>query len=292
MKINFLKFSKVLFTFSIGVILLALVLFFVQDFKLGTDFKGGLEAEVQFSRDYEITEIQAEIQEDEIKVEVEKIVSKENSFFIRIPLLNDDAIATENYLVKALEDGFEEVTINQVQIIGAILSSQNRVNAIYVSLAVIALIMIYLTMRFRFRYGVAAIIAVVHDVLIVLFFVAVLGLEVNILVIVALLTIFGYSVNDTIVLFDRIRENISRDKHRSFSFKEVLNDSINQIISRTLITSLTTILVVMSLYLSTRGIYQEFALLLVIGVVSGTYSSIYIACSVLNIWNDRKPIKN
>ncbi len=269
-----------------------MILLFTRDFKLGTDFKGGLEAEVAFAQDQGISSIRSKIFSDQVRGELEKIVSKENTYIIRMPLIADDSIGTEDYLKDKLADNFSDYTIDQVQVIGGVLSSQNRDNAIYLSLVVILLIMGYLSFRFKFYYGVTAIIAIIHDVLITLFFVTVFNLEVNILVIVAILTIFGYSVNDTIVLFDRIREMISKQKGKIEDLKALVNQSVNQIFSRTVITSLTTLLVVFSLYVSTEGGYKEFSLLLIIGIISGTYSSVYIACSAMLFWNEKRPFIN
>ncbi len=293
MKINFLKYYKVFFTVSLVIIAITLVLTSTKGLNLGTDFKGGLEAEISFPNSATTKEIIEEKLKNSsgISLEVEEILSKENTYIIRLPLIDNDALKTEAYLNEQLENNTPDASVEQVRIIGGVLSSQNQSNAFWISLVVILLITLYLTMRFKLSFGVAAMSAVIHDIFIIFFFISLYGLEVNTLVIVAVLTIFGYSVNDTIVLFVRIREVISRAKEDKIDLKATLNSSINQIISRTLITSLTTLFVVSSLFVATEGVYREFALLLMIGIASGTYSSIYVACPTLLIWDKRvKPI--
>ena len=147
---------------------------------------------------------------------------------------------------------------------------------------------LYLTIRFKFCYAIAAIIALVHDVLIMLGAISLFSIEFDVLTISAILTILGYSVNDTIILFDRVRENI-KAKIAS-DLKSVFNISINQIIGRTLITSLTTFIVVLSLNLFSTGSLKNFSFALMIGIISGTYSSIYIAASSVLLWNKFKSV--
>ena len=148
---------------------------------------------------------------------------------------------------------------------------------------------VYITIRFQFRFGIGAIAALFHDVLITVGVFSIIGQEFTLPIVAALLTIVGYSLNDTIVVFDRIRDNLRQV--RSLGFEKVVNKSINQTISRTLLTSLTTLFVVFSLFVFGGEVIHGFALALLIGVVVGTYSSIFIASPVLIVWQswiDRK----
>jgi len=146
-------------------------------------------------------------------------------------------------------------------------------------ISTLILILIYISIRFEFRYAVGAIAALTHDVLITLGIFSLLNLEVSLAVIAAFLTIVGYSLNDTIVIFDRIRENVKGAKSATLS--SVINESINQSLSRTIITSLTTFFVVLILYLVGGEVIHTFAFAMIVGVIIGTYSSIFIASPVL-----------
>jgi preprotein translocase SecF subunit len=152
--------------------------------------------------------------------------------------------------------------------------------------AALVLIVLYITVRFIFRYGIAAIIALVHDVLITLGVFSLLDKEISLSIIAAFLTIIGYSLNDTIVVFDRIRENMRL--RRKESYRQVINRSINECLSRTVLTSLTTLFVAGTLYVIGGAVIHDFAFALCFGVVIGTYSSIFIASPVLVWWYERR----
>ena len=169
-----------------------------------------------------------------------------------------------------------------VETVGPAIGDFLRKTAVKLFLVTLVLITFYLTFRFEFKFSVGAIVALVHDLSLSVAFCGMMGVEINIPVIAAFLTIFGYSVNDTIVVFDRIRENIEVKSKQTFI--EVINKSISQSISRTLLTSLTTLFAVFSLYILGGDVINDFALVLLFGIVVGTYSSIYIASPVLLGW--------
>ena len=159
-----------------------------------------------------------------------------------------------------------------------------------VGLVAIALILLYTTFRFRFRFGVAAICALVHDVLIVLSFISFFGKEMDTFILAAVLTIIGYSLNDTIVVFDRARENLKTSKAYD-DYELTINKSINQSLSRTFITSVTTLLVLFALFIFGGNIMKNFAFALITGVIAGTYSSMFIASAIVVDWHRWKPEK-
>ena len=146
-------------------------------------------------------------------------------------------------------------------------------------LSALALILVYISIRFEFKYAVGAIAALTHDVVVTLGVFSILGYEVSLAVIAAFLTIVGYSLNDTIVIFDRIRENIKSLKH--VTMPQVVNQSINESLSRTIITSITTLFVVFTLYLYGGEVIHHFAFAMIIGVLVGTYSSVFVASPIL-----------
>ncbi|HUI42741.1 MAG TPA: protein translocase subunit SecF [Terriglobia bacterium] len=171
------------------------------------------------------------------------------------------------------------------QIVGPKVGADLRRQALYVTLAGLGAMLIYIWFRFELIYGVAAVIATFHDVIITLGIFSLLGKEITLTVIAALLTLVGYSMNDTIVVFDRIRENVRLNRRQNF--KDLVNRSVNQTLSRTILTSGLTFLAVLSLYLFGGEVIHGFALVLVVGVIIGTYSSFAIASPVVLFWQDR-----
>ncbi len=155
----------------------------------------------------------------------------------------------------------------------------------------IIFILIYIMWRFEFRFGVGAVVALIHDVVITVGIFSILNKEISIAIVAALLTIVGYSLNDTIVVYDRIRENLKAFKRQSFDFSGIINRSINETLSRTIITSGTTLLVVVVLFLFGGEVIKDFAFALLVGIVVGTYSSIYVASPILVEWEQRRRSK-
>lgn len=195
-----------------------------------------------------------------------------------------DQAATEARILSLLADAFggEQVTILQTDFVGPSLSRLLGEQAVWLVVVAFALIFIYILFRFRAAFAVGALLALVHDIAIMLGVLGTLQLEVSTATIAAVLTIVGYSLNDTIVIFDRIREN--ETLMRDASFESVINTSITQSLARTLITSLTTLLAVLAIYLFATSSIKTFALSLMIGVVVGTYSSMFVAAPTVLLW--------
>jgi len=175
--------------------------------------------------------------------------------------------------------------VRQVENIGAKIGKELRWKAVWASLLAMGGILIYVSVRFEFLFSLAGVIALFHDVLITVGIFSILNKEFSLTIIAALLTLVGYSINDTIVVFDRIRENLKRMKMKGL--EEIINTSINQTLSRTIITSLTVWIVLWILFIFGGSVIRDFALALLIGVFTGTYSSIYIASPILIEWNAR-----
>jgi preprotein translocase subunit SecF len=190
-------------------------------------------------------------------------------------------------VIGALEHDFylSGYSVFNSEIVGPKVGSDLRRQAVYVTLAGLGAMLIYIWFRFELIYGVAAVIATFHDVIITLGIFSLLGKEVTLTVIAALLTLVGYSMNDTIVVFDRIRENVRLNRRQNF--KDLVNRSVNQTLSRTILTSGLTFLAVLALYLFGGEVIHGFALVLVVGVIIGTYSSFAIASPVVLYWQDR-----
>ncbi len=257
----------------------------------GVDFRGGVVIQAKFDKSITADEIRAVLAAEGIdRVSVQR-GETDNEVVISTPEVQmaggkdisdliKDALTKESNPWKVDAGG---VNTDKVS------SSVGRdfmASAIKSIIFALALILAYIWFRFEFRFGVAAIITLIHDVLITLGIFSILNEEINLPTIAGFLTIVGYSLNDTIVVFDRIRENIKL--HRGKSFDETINDSINQTISRTIITSVTTLFAVISVFALARvGALHTLSLALLIGVVVGTYSSIFVASPILHGWHLR-----
>jgi len=186
--------------------------------------------------------------------------------------------------------GRDAVVIEKADIVGPRISKYLLRSSYIIGVVALVLILLYTTFRFKFRFGVTAIIALIHDVLIVLSFISFFSKEMDTFILAAVLTIIGYSLNDTIVVFDRVRENLKSSKAYEEYIKTV-NRSINQSLSRTVITSLTTLLAVLSLFIFGGNTMKDFAFALIVGIIAGTYSSIFIASALVVDWHRWRPEK-
>jgi len=280
------------------VILAGVIGFFANGgFNLGIDFLGGSLVEVKFERDTstaEIREIMSDIGHQNIIIQrvVNNLIQTESDrFIIRIKVKEIRKSITEeekNEILDALDEkiGVEGQLLQDRDVdpgFGNILIL-NALKAIAIS---IAGILIYVWIRFEFRFGAVAIAALIHDVLVTVGVYAILNREINTSTIAALLTIMGYSLNDTIVVFDRIREN--NPLTGKLGYSEVVNNSINATLSRSINTSITTLFPVILLLIMGTTALKDFAVALTIGIITGTYSSIFFASPILVAWNNRFP---
>lgn len=279
------------FLFSFLVILPGVVFLIVNPgLRLGIDFTGGSTMTINFS---------SEVSQEELRTELTRIGQVdatvqsfgENTYFIRTRQLSDqEKDALTNQLAASLSPDGEDDPVSS-DFVSPVVARDTILNGMYAVIAASVGIFIYLWWAFRsvprpFRYGIAALIALVHDLVIVIGIFAILGnllgLEVNTMFLVAVLTVIGYSVNDTIVVFDRLRENVLNYGNRGFA--QNVNVSISETIGRSLNTSLTVLIVLLALLLFGGATIRTFLLVLVIGVVAGTYSSIAVASQVLVAW--------
>jgi preprotein translocase subunit SecF len=264
-------------------------------FNLGVDFKGGTVVTTRFKQATTAEVVRSTLSNQGVKEAViQPVTDKPNTFLIKIPLegtadASQDAVVLGRKKVQgALNTIGPEGTAYEIigtDAVGAVAGAQLRNKAIAVTLAALVGMLIYIAFRFEWTYGAAAVIAVFHDVLVTLGFFSIFQWEVNLTVIAALLTLVGASVNDTIVVFDRIREN--RKLHRRESLYKITNDSINQTLSRTAITQGLIILSVLAMVLFGGEVLHAFALALLIGTVVGTYSSVAIASPIMVWWENR-----
>lgn len=287
-KINFVGAMRPAFTISALLVLASAVSLILHGGpRQSIDFSGGSVLQVVVEPATGVAEIRGVLEANGIAgAQVQKF-GAENEFLITYPLVEADILDSAQGLLGTLRQGLSghEVELRREETVGPKIGGELRqaaANAIALSLL---LIVIYIWFRFVFRYGIAAIVALIHDVMLTIGIFSLLDLEVSLSVIAAFLTIIGYSLNDTIVVFDRIRENMKL--RRKESYADVINRSINECLSRTVLTSLTTFFVSGTLYVFGGPVIHDFAFALCFGVIVGTYSSMFIASPVLVFWYQR-----
>jgi preprotein translocase subunit SecF len=276
-----IKYRLVFILVSVAFIIGSIALFMTKGFNYGIDFKGGAKIEYKFANPVTESEIREAIEPLDLgSVSVVRFGNVEdNRMSIKVEMPEDHA-TVGGMISKALEGKFGKgaVTLEQEETVGPRVGKELRKKAWLTIIFSWLLMMVYVGYRFDFMFAPGAVAALIHDVIIVLGFFALLGKEINLAIIAAILTLIGYSINDTIVVFDRIRENKSRIN--SSTICTVVNDSINSTLSRTIITSLTVLFVVVVLFLEGGGTLHDFAFALIVGVIVGTYSSVFIATPV------------
>ena len=284
-EIKFSNFYKKMNIFSSILIFLSILVLLIKGLNLGVDFKGGTLIEVRTENS--ITTI-AEIRESFLKMNLGDVTvkkfGKENDYLVKIEITKSD---DENF-IKSINDKLSAdlgsaVNFRRVENVGPKVSNELlRAGLLAISLSLAAMLF-YIWIRFEWQFSLGAIIALIHDVIITVGIFSFLAYEVNLSIVAAVLTIVGYSMNDTVVIFDRIRENLK--KYSKISITEISDLSTNQTLSRTLITSVTTLLALFSIYIFGGAILKGFSFAMIIGVIVGTYSSIFVATPILNYTN-------
>ena len=288
-RFDFMGKIKVAMIISGIVILVGLgSIVFSGGLKYGIDFAGGTLVQLQFKNPPDIEVIRDGLKTIGLGESTIQEFGSKKDILIRVERSEEKLEAVGAMVKRSLSGKFnsEEIIVERVEMVGPKVGRDLREKALLSILYAIIGIVIYISWRFEFQYAIAAIIALIHDVLVTMGAFSVLDKEFTLVIVAAFLTIIGYSLNDTIVVFDRIRENLRRKGKLSLS--EIINSSINQTLSRTLLTSGTTLLVVLALFFFGGEIIHDFSFALLVGVVVGTYSSIFIACVFLVYWASRK----
>jgi len=278
-KFDFIKNRKKAYFISIIIILIGLISIIFQGFNYGIDFAGGTLLQIRFNRTVSTLEVRNVLSEFNLSQSTIQNLS-ENEFVIRTEKIDSEQ---RKEILTALKENLTDLEVLRVETVGPVIGENLKKLALYALLFAFIGIILYITIRFEFKFSIVSILALFHDCLIVLGIFSLLQKEITISIIAAVLTIVGYSLNNTIVILDRLRENI-KFKTRE-SFENLINMSINQSMSRTINTALTTILPILTLYFFGGNILSDFALALFIGMVAGTYSSIFIASPLLLEWN-------
>ena len=280
--IKFTNFYKRFNIFSLILALLSVFTILFQGLNLGVDFKGGTLIELRTENfQIGISEIRQSFLKMNLgEVSVQKF-GNENDYLVKIQQTDlQDTNFVKKINQQISKDVGSNINFRRVENVGPKVSHELiRSAAIAIALSMLAML-VYIWFRFEWQFSLASIIALVHDVLITLGIFSILSLEVNLSIVAALLTIVGYSLNDTVVIFDRIRENLR--KYSKIPIGEISDISINETLSRTVITSLTTLLALLSIYFFGGEILKGFSFAMIIGVIIGTYSSIFVATPILN----------
>jgi len=282
---DFLKWHKHAIYISSFLIFISLFSVFTKGLNYGVDFNGGTIIEISFTQDAPIEDIRNYLKNNNYKKLSVQYFGSNKDILIRMPNIDTANEANiSNNLIDNLNNKYD-FKLNKVEYVGAQVGEELRDQGITAALIALLLILIYIALRFEYRFSIGAIFALLHDVLLIIGIFSITQIEFNLSVFAAILAVIGYSLNDTIVVFDRIRENFKLAIAENTETIIVTNQSINQTLSRTLITSLTTLLVLISLIIFGGEILFGFAFALIVGVIIGTYSSIYIASSTLLIMN-------
>ncbi|WP_308574944.1 protein translocase subunit SecF [uncultured Fusobacterium sp.] len=288
MQIEIIKNSKKFLGISAVFLIISLVVFFAKGLNYGIDFSGGNLFQLKFEKSITLNQINSNL--DEIAKTIHQVnpnsrkvqISEDNTVIIRTPELKESQKTEVLNNLKKIGN-FE---INKEEKVGASVGEELKTSAILALSIGAVLIILYITFRFEFTFAVAAVAALFHDLIIAIGVIALLGYEIDTPFIAAILTILGYSINDTIVVFDRIRENMKR-KNRG-SFEQCLDKSVNQVMIRSLNTSVTTLFAIIAILVFGGDSLKTFIMTLLIGILAGTYSSVFIATPLVYILDKNK----
>ncbi len=277
MNIDFMGQRKLAMMVSGILLLVSLVSFGVRGLNYGIDFTGGTLVEVGYPESADLGQIRTDLAEAGFPEATAQYFGTSRDVLVRLEAREDVSKAelSSNVLRVLKKNGGEEMELRRVEFVGPQVGEELTEQGGLAMLLALGAILIYVSLRFQWKFSLGAVAALFHDVIITIGFFSVLGLDFDLTVLAAVLAVIGYSLNDTIVVFDRVRENFRT--MRKGTAVEIFNASLNQTLSRTIITSLTTLLVLTALFFLGGELIHEFATALIVGVVIGTYSSIYVA---------------
>ena len=282
-QINFMNYRKLAIYFSIISMLFSLILVFFKGLNLGIDFAGGILIEVELPSNNNINDLRNVLSSKFSDVQIQNVDN--NAFLIKMPLVNQE----QNFLVKniqqTLQENFTQIQYRKIDYVGPQVGSELILKGLLALILSFVAIMIYITIRFDWQFGIGGIFALLHDAIVVLGFFAITGLEFNLTSIACILTVIGYSINDSVVIYDRIRENLK--KHPKINLNDLINTSINSTLSRTILTASTTLISLLALIIYGGDVLLSFSVATFFGIALGTYSSIYISAPILFYFDPR-----
>ena len=287
LKIDFLKFKNIATILSILAIISSLFFLFYKNLNFGIDFKGGTLIEIKKDNELSIAEIRNQLSELNIGDIQIQTFGSDNIILIRIENSTNLAANADMSSIELIRSSLgNNVIIQRTEIVGPKVSSELIQKGIIAIIIAVFLMLFYIWVRFEWQFSIGAVAALIHDVIITMGIFSFLQIEFNLSIIAALLTIIGYSMNDTVVVYDRIRENLR--KYKQMNIFDLINQSLNETMSRTLLTSVTTLLALFSLYFLGGEVLKGFTLAMIIGVFIGTYSSVFIASQIILYLNVKR----
>ena len=276
--IKFMSIRKITTILSISLLLISLGSLIFKQLNFGLDFTGGSLVELHYPQDVKVSEVRESLNNAGFEGAQVALFGSSKDVLIKLPGAVSDTLGAE--IIQTLKNQSEvDIELRRIEFVGPQIGSELRDQGGFAMLIALGMMMLYIAFRFQSRFAAAAVLALAHDVIIVLGFFSLFSIDFDLTVLAALLAVIGYSLNDTIVVSDRIRENLRNE--RNPDTEEVINLSLTQMLSRTLITSLTTLLVLFSLFFLGGELIKNFSLALILGVVVGTYSSIFVASAGL-----------
>lgn len=281
---SFVKHRKIWYVISALVLIPGLVSLALQGLNLGVDFTGGNLLEIRAAEKVSIEQVRGVVEELGLGSAKSVQQSGDKDFMIRTRELNEEESAK---LLSTLNEKLGQVTLLQNNMVGPVIGRELTVKALLALVVASILMLVYMSFRFEFKQGIATNIALLHDALVVLGIFSIFQIEVETAFVAAILTIIGYSINDTIIIFDRVRENLKTRK-KGETLEDLVNISLWQTLARSVNTVLTVVFVLLALYLLGGTTIKDFVLAMLIGVTSGAYSSIFIAGP---LWVDLKPME-
>ncbi|MBC76185.1 MAG: protein translocase subunit SecF [Halobacteriovoraceae bacterium] len=277
--ISFVSKFPVSVVLSAVLVIGSLSLFFSKGLNYGVDFRGGAEIQVAFEKDTQLEELRDSLDSNNFKSSsVQRIGDEDESqFLVKVAASESNLNQVTDQITKMLQADFSDKgsEILKTDIVGPKAGEQLRISGFQAMAWALLMIMIYIALRFDYKYSPGAIVALLHDVIIIIGIFSLMDKEFSLQIVGALLAVIGYSVNDTVVVYDRVREH--EEKYTSRSLKEQINGALNETLSRTILTSITTLIVAGVMYFMGGGIIQDFFFAICIGVLVGTYSSIFVA---------------
>jgi preprotein translocase subunit SecF len=290
--IPFTRYRKIAVILSTAVNLAVLIALFVKGPALGVDFAGGTLVQVQFQRKVSIPDIRRALETIDLGGSVIQDFGQEgdNEYLVRLEKTPGELGTLGEQIKKAFSDQFGagSFEVRRIESVGPKIGEDLRFRGIMSVIAATVMMGIYIWLRFELRFGLGAVTALIHDVLVTVGALMLANYEFDLTIIAALLTIVGFSVNDTVVICDRIRENMRKIKREKL--ETIVNTSINETLSRTILTTGTALMVLLALYLLGGAVIRPFAFALLVGFVSGVYSTIFIAAPIILFWQ-RQPLK-
>ena len=293
MKVNLHIIRNIKYYLSVSIILvvLSIIVFFAKGLNYGIDFTGGNLFQLKYNdKKVTLTEINDNL--DKLSEKLPQVnsnsrkvqISEDGTIILRVPELKEE---DKKEVLNSLQE-LGAFNLDKEDKVGASIGDDLKKSAIYSLVIGAILIVLYITLRFEFSFAIGGILSLLHDIIIAVGFIALMGYEVDTPFIAAILTILGYSINDTIVIYDRIRENLKRRHNKNWTLEDCMDESVNQTAIRSLNTSVTTLFSVIAILIFGGASLKTFIMTLLIGILAGTYSSIFIATPIVYILNKRK----